>query len=50
MTSGEIRAVSDAADAACPRWIEILHPNFRIPNGLGVRLSPGWLRRGIEQL
>lgn len=33
MTATEIREVSDLADAACPRFILIAHPNFKLPEG-----------------
>ncbi len=37
-TPADIQRVSDLADAACPRFILIVHPNFKLPEGfhLGV--------------
>lgn len=28
-----MKRASDLADAACPRFILILHPNFKLPDG-----------------
>lgn len=34
MTPADIQRVSDLADAACPRFILILHPNFKLTRGI----------------
>lgn len=33
MSPEEVKRLSDLADAACPRFILILHPNFKLPEG-----------------
>ncbi len=33
MSAAEVQRVSDLADAACPRFILIVHPNFKLPEG-----------------
>ena len=41
LSAAEIRRISDLVDAACPRYVEILHPNFSIPADLNpVYLGP----------
>lgn len=33
LTAEDVQRLSDLADAACPRFILILHPNFKLPEG-----------------
>jgi hypothetical protein len=33
MQAEEVKRISDLADAACPRFILILHPNFKLAEG-----------------
>jgi hypothetical protein len=37
LSPADIQRISDAVDAACPRFILIVHPNFKLPEGFHMK-------------
>lgn len=48
MSPADIQRISDAVDAACPRFILIVHPNFKLPEGFHMKPLDRSQGRGLR--